>query len=271
MAVAFIDNKVIVGERALQQIQRYPTSGRKDFLHHIGDDNVIESAEQTLSGNDALFSLFQHIAAIVKEAAQTVNDATVITVPPWFHDVQRQLVRDSAEKAGFQVFRLINRPTALVLSHWFRNQKTINRFLVCELQGENTHLTIVKIHEGNPEIEASNAILPNQDSVKCLRAIVSDAAITPDAIEAILITHNITALIDTCKTVFAQDPIVLTQSEDHAAIGAALFAALSRKQQAPQQSVKPEAEQRSGCLLTIIIFIGGIASSATCLISLIIT
>ena len=56
----------------------------------------------------------------VKEAAektleQTV-DGTVITVPAYFNDSQRQATRDAAEIAGLNVLRIINEPTAASLA-----------------------------------------------------------------------------------------------------------------------------------------------------------
>ncbi len=274
MAVALADNKVVAGERALEQIKRYPNSGRTDFLPDILKDYVLDCDEQKITTLDALEALFHYIAAVARDAKQMVNVPTVITVPAYFNDVQRARVKDSAIKTGFQVFRLVNRPTAFVLSYWFQNKKTVKRYLVCEVEDDQTEITIVHMQEEYPEIEVSNAILPNQDAAKCLRGVLKDALLLPDAVEAILITQNNTALINTCKTIFAKDPIVLTHGTDHAAMGAAIFAALSRKQSAPlsqqqqlsPQSTIPEAAQRSGCLFAFLIVFGSIACGAALLL-----
>ena len=53
-----------------------------------------------------------HLGTEVKEA--------VITVPAYFNDSQRQATKEAGEIAGLNVRRIINEPTAKIISLWFR-------------------------------------------------------------------------------------------------------------------------------------------------------
>src|SRR3970282_989724 len=48
---------------------------------------------------------------------------SVITVPAYFNDSQRQATRDAGKIAGLEVKRIINEPTAAALAYGFNRKK----------------------------------------------------------------------------------------------------------------------------------------------------
>ena len=54
---------------------------------------------------------------------------TVVTVPAYFDDAQRQATKDACELAGLNVLRLINEPTAAAVAYGL-DKKSMGHFVV---------------------------------------------------------------------------------------------------------------------------------------------
>lgn len=71
----------------------------------------------------------------------------VISVPAYFDDATRSMVRDSARLAGIEVVRLIAEPTAAAYSYGLENSKEGN-YLVYDLGGGTFDVSILKMRMG---------------------------------------------------------------------------------------------------------------------------
>lgn len=93
------------------------------MIKMVSYDVVNENDKPRLSIDNKKYSpeeISSYILSYMKKVAdeyygEDVKDA-VITCPAWYNDVQRQAVKVAGELAGLNVLRIINEPTAAILS-----------------------------------------------------------------------------------------------------------------------------------------------------------
>lgn len=79
----------------------------------------------------------------------TVKDS-VVTVPAYFNDSQRQATKDAGAIAGLNVLRIINEPTAAALAYGLdKNLKGEKNVLIFDLGGGTFDVSILTIDEGS--------------------------------------------------------------------------------------------------------------------------
>lgn len=76
---------------------------------------------------------------------------TVITVPAYFNDSQRQATRAAGRLAGLDVLRIINEPTAASLAYGL-DRKRQGLIAVYDLGGGTFDISILKLHDGIFEV-----------------------------------------------------------------------------------------------------------------------
>ena len=81
---------------------------------------------------------------------------TVITVPAYFNDAQRNATKRAGELAGFQVERVVNEPTAAALAYGIDQSRTKGRIAVYDLGGGTFDLSILELSEGVFEVLATS-------------------------------------------------------------------------------------------------------------------
>jgi len=101
-------------------------------------------------------------AFILKELKQRAEahlgesiSKTVITVPAYFNDSQRQATKDAGMIAGLEVVRIINEPTAASLAYGLQ-EKTQGTIAVYDLGGGTFDISILKLKNGIFEVLATN-------------------------------------------------------------------------------------------------------------------
>src|ERR1700736_6088677 len=105
----------------------------------------------------------QEISAMILQ--KLVNDASnylgervtrsVITVPAYFNDAQRQATKDAGRIAGLEVLRIINEPTAAALAYGL-DKKSHETILVWDLGGGTFDVSILEVGDGLFEVKATN-------------------------------------------------------------------------------------------------------------------
>jgi molecular chaperone DnaK len=80
---------------------------------------------------------------------------SVITVPAYFNDAQRQATKDAGRIAGLEVLRLVNEPTAASLAYGLDKKKN-GVVAVYDLGGGTFDISILKLHDGIFEVIATN-------------------------------------------------------------------------------------------------------------------
>lgn len=128
------------------------------FSYKIIDDNT-ESLVKIKSG-DKFYTPIELSSFILKELKQRAEKAlnatitkTVITVPAYFNDAQRQATRDAGKLAGLDVLRIVNEPTAASLAYGLGlNQEEQKTIAVYDLGGGTFDISILRIHNGIFEV-----------------------------------------------------------------------------------------------------------------------
>src|ERR1700757_3448326 len=80
---------------------------------------------------------------------------TVITVPAYFNDSQRNATKDAGKIAGMEVLRIINEPTAASLAYGLDKKKD-EKIAVYDLGGGTFDISILEVGDGVFEVKATN-------------------------------------------------------------------------------------------------------------------
>ncbi len=88
--------------------------------------------------------ILRELRAQVQQALGEVVDRAVITVPAYFNESQRTCVREAGRRAGLDVIRIINEPTAAALAYGCGRGEN-KRVLVFDLGGGTFDLSLIKI------------------------------------------------------------------------------------------------------------------------------
>ncbi|HVP35388.1 MAG TPA: molecular chaperone DnaK [Terriglobales bacterium] len=101
-------------------------------------------------------------AMILQKMRQTAEDylgekitQSIITVPAYFNDSQRQATKDAGRIAGLEVLRIINEPTAASLAYGLDKKKD-EKIAVFDLGGGTFDISILEIGEGVFEVRSTN-------------------------------------------------------------------------------------------------------------------
>lgn len=100
--------------------------------------------------------LSSYIISKLKKCAEDyvgeeIKDA-VITVPAYFNDSQRTATKVAGELAGLNVLRIINEPTAAILSSDIDIKHGEKNIMVCDFGGATTDFSVCNLSEGLTEV-----------------------------------------------------------------------------------------------------------------------
>ncbi|WP_406698196.1 Hsp70 family protein [Singulisphaera sp. Ch08] len=147
--------RLLVGKAARNQSMLAPERTVRSIKRKMGE-------EVTVTLGDKMFTP-QEISAIIlrtlKQRAETALGhpvkKAVITVPAFFTEGQREATRAAGELAGLEVVRIINEPTAAVLTY-DPHPAEMERLLVYDLGGGTFDVSIAQVEQGVVEILASH-------------------------------------------------------------------------------------------------------------------
>src|SRR5437660_405594 len=178
--VAFTDSgERLVGQIARRQAITNPENtifAVKRLIGRRSDDPMVQKAAKVLpykvvrnDNGDAWveirgkqYSPAEISAFILQKMKQTAEDylgekvtESVITVPAYFNDSQRQATKDAGRIAGLNVLRIINEPTAASLAYGLAKKKD-EKIAVFDLGGGTFDISILELGEGVFEVKATN-------------------------------------------------------------------------------------------------------------------
>src|SRR5699024_12362085 len=87
--------------------------------------------------------ILQHIKPYAEDYLGEEVSKTVITVPAYFIDSERQATRDAGVIAGLEVERIINEPTAAALAYGIDKEDVDQTILVYDLGGGTFDVSIL--------------------------------------------------------------------------------------------------------------------------------
>ena len=167
--VAFLNNgEIVVGQAAKRQAVTNPENTIYAIKRLIGrrfDDPIVQKEKQLVPfkivagpNGDAWveamgkqYSPSQISAFILQKMKETSESylggpvtESVITVPAYFNDSQRQATKDAGKIAGLEVLRIINEPTAAALAYGL-DKKGEGKIAVYDLGGGTFDVSILEI------------------------------------------------------------------------------------------------------------------------------
>jgi len=151
------DSEIIVGKEA-KQLQASGEERVASFFKRVmGNPNWV------FSSGDKLYTAVDLSSFVLKKLKDDAESRlgepvthAVITVPAYFTDPQRRDTMDAARKAGIEVLRIINEPTAAALAYGIRqNKKALSTFLVYDLGGGTFDVSLVRMDKDNIEVIAT--------------------------------------------------------------------------------------------------------------------
>ncbi|PRQ21871.1 putative Heat shock protein 70 family [Rosa chinensis] len=180
--VAFTDNERLVGDAAVNQAIRNPTTSIFDAKRLIGRRfsdasvqhdvkllpfKVIEGAENKPkilikhNGKTKQFApeeISSMILAKMRETAEAylgshVKNA-VITVPAYFNNSQRQATKNAGLIAGLKVMRIINEPTAAAIAYGL-DKKAKRNVMIYDLGGGTLDVSLLTLGDGIFDVKAT--------------------------------------------------------------------------------------------------------------------
>ena len=115
---------------------------------------AIEIAGQHYELTDISAQILEEIRNVAQEYLDERIDQAVISVPAYFNNKQREAVRKAGEKAGLDVLRIINEPTAAALAYGF-GKKLKEKILIYDLGGGTFDVTVLELYEDVYEVIAT--------------------------------------------------------------------------------------------------------------------
>jgi molecular chaperone DnaK (HSP70) len=141
--VLFGDDGVLVGEIARDSAAAMPERVVECVKREMGDSVwrfVVD--RDSYSAEDVSAFILKEVKRVAEEALGHPVTEAVITVPAYFYDAQRTATIRAGEKAGLQVLKIINEPTAAAMFHGLKDKQE-GRFLVYDLGGGTFDVTVM--------------------------------------------------------------------------------------------------------------------------------
>src|SRR5436305_485416 len=99
--------------------------------------------------------ILQKLKKAAEDYLGTSVTEAVITVPAYFNDAQRQATKDAGQRAGLEVMRIVNEPTAAALAYGLDKKKD-ETIAVYDFGGGTFDISILEVGEGVVEVKATN-------------------------------------------------------------------------------------------------------------------
>ena len=145
----------LVGEPAKRQAVTNADKTISSIKRDMGTDRGRTIDEKKYSPQQISAMILQKLKADAENYLGETVTESVITVPAYFNDAQRQATKDAGKIAGLDVKRIINEPTAAALAYGLDNEKE-QKIMVYDLGGGTFDVSIIEIGDGVIEVLATN-------------------------------------------------------------------------------------------------------------------
>ena len=145
----------LVGQLAKRQAIVNPDRTISSIKRQMGTDFTVKIDGKEYTPQEISAMILQKL---VNDASQYLGERvtkSVITVPAYFNDAQRQATKDAGRIAGLDVLRIINEPTAAALAYGLE-KKEHETILVWDLGGGTFDVSILEVGDGVFEVRATN-------------------------------------------------------------------------------------------------------------------
>ena len=133
--------------------KRVPYTVRKG---EIGDIKIVcPRVKKNFAPEEVSAMILKKLAEDASKYLGEQVTGTVITVPAYFNDAQRQATRDAGRIAGLEVLRILNEPTAAALAYGL-DKAGSEVILVFDLGGGTFDVSILEVGDGVFEVKSTS-------------------------------------------------------------------------------------------------------------------
>lgn len=150
------DDKIIIGEPALQRMVTYPHVTVANFKRLMGSNKITQLGSFSFRPEELSALILKRLKEDAESYLGCVISEAVISVPAYFSDVQRKATKIAGKLAGLHVERLINEPTAAGISYGLQEQMNETNYLIFDLGGGTFDVSILTMFCGIVEVRASS-------------------------------------------------------------------------------------------------------------------
>ena len=147
--------QLLVGKPARNQFMLAPERTIRSIKRQMGQETTVSLGDQKYSPQEISAIILRSLKERAQKALGHEVKKAVITVPAFFSEGQRAATRQAGELAGLEVVRIINEPTAAVLTY-DPHPPEMERLLVYDLGGGTFDVSIAQVESGVVEILASH-------------------------------------------------------------------------------------------------------------------
>lgn len=148
-SVVYIEEgKVLIGNDAKDLQSTGNLNTASFYKSWMGNSNFSTYLDgKTYSSEDLSEIFLRELVKDIQVSNNIIIDGVVITVPAYFNDAQRDATLRAGRKAGLNVLKIINEPTAAIISYGLMDSDNKN-VMVYDLGGGTFDVTVAKISEG---------------------------------------------------------------------------------------------------------------------------
>src|SRR3954451_11582727 len=147
--------RLLVGRAARNQFVLAPERTIRSIKRKMGQEVTVPLGDQEYTPQEISAIILRTLKERAEKALGMPVGKAVITVPAFFNEGQRAATREAGELAGLEVVRIINEPTAAVLTY-DPHPPEMQRLLVYDLGGGTFDVSIAQVEQGVVEILASH-------------------------------------------------------------------------------------------------------------------
>ena len=149
------EGRLLVGKPARNQYALAPERTIRSIKRKMGQETTVTLGDQKYSPQEISAIILRTLKNRAEKTLGYPVSQAVITVPAFFNDGQRQATRQAGELAGLDVVRIINEPTAAVLTY-DPHPRDRERLLVYDLGGGTFDVSVAQVEQGVVEILSSH-------------------------------------------------------------------------------------------------------------------
>src|SRR5574344_1698764 len=153
--VAFKNGEKLVGDVAKRQAETNPNTVRS-IKRLMGTKEKVKLEGKDYTPEEISAMILTNLKETAENYLGKKVTKTVITVPAYFNDAQRQKKKNAGKIAGLEVERIINEPTAASLAYGLDKQDKMQTILVYDLGGGTFDVSILELGEGVFEVKSTN-------------------------------------------------------------------------------------------------------------------
>ena len=143
----------LVGQVAKRQMIANPDNSVSSIKRHIGEgDYKVNLNDKEYTPQEVSSMILRKLKDDAEAYLGEPITQTVITVPAYFNDSQRQATKDAGTIAGLEVMRIINEPTAASLAYGLDKEEGDHKILVYDLGGGTFDVSVLELGDGIFEV-----------------------------------------------------------------------------------------------------------------------